>query len=61
MNKEWLSMKKAQELLEYTSRNAVYNFCKQHNVEATKPRGRIYFSRADIQRGLDMGAVRMGV
>ena len=58
---EWLTMKQAQELLHYTSRNAVYNYCKIHGIRATKPRGRIYFNRADINNVFGKKAVIMGV
>lgn len=59
--KEWLTMKETQQLLNYTSRNAVYNFCRVYNVKATKPTGKIYFNHADLKQVLVGQAVQMGV
>jgi hypothetical protein len=59
-NKEWLTMKETQTLLDYSSRNAVYNYCKVYNVKATKPRGKVYFNHADLMAVLSGKAVKMG-
>ncbi len=60
--KEWLSMKEAQQLLDITSRNGVYKFCKLHKVRVTKPcGGRVYFNRSDLMNGFSSVAVVMGI
>lgn len=58
--KEWLTMAETQRLLDYTSRNAVYNYCRTYKVRVTKPRGRIYFNHADLLKVQSSNAVRMG-
>ncbi|WP_121354834.1 helix-turn-helix domain-containing protein [Flavisolibacter nicotianae] len=59
--REWLTMEQAKQLLNYSSRTAVYNFCKAHGVRMTKPRGRVYFSQTELLKAFEKNAIRMGV
>lgn len=55
----WLTMKETQELLDYSSRNPVYDFCRSHKVKITKPRGRVYFNYVDLMNALEDSSVIM--
>jgi len=61
MQKEWLIMREVQELLNYSSRNAVYRFVKMHGVRASNPAGTTYYSYSDIMNVLNNHAVVMGI
>lgn len=57
----WLTTKEALAMLRIKSRTTLWNYCKKFNVRATKPRGKIYYCKEDIQMFLDKNSVGLGI
>ena len=58
---EWITISEAMELLKVTSRTTVYSLAHKHNIRASKPLGRVYFSYYDIMATLENNSVKMGL
>ena len=58
---DWITIQQAMSLLQVTSRTTVYSLAHKHNIRASKPLGRVYFSYSDIMATLENNSVKMGL
>jgi hypothetical protein len=58
---EWITVNESLNILHITSRTTLYKFLTKHHIRVTKPLGRLYINRKDIEDVMNQLSVKIGV